>query len=80
MNIQEPRLAPNKDVIVGAIRESPTKSRQISHLPAFQLQGGDTLSIHLYNSNKKKLISFDYSMIGSKRIIRVSKGIQTLKR
>ena len=27
--------APDKDVIVGAIHESPAKSRQVSHLSAF---------------------------------------------
>ena len=40
---------------------------------------GDALSIRLYNINKKKLIDFDYSIVGFEKIVRMSKDISKLK-
>ena len=41
---------------------------------------GSPLSIRLYNSRKKKLISFDHSIVGFGKIVRMAKRIATLKR
>ena len=41
---------------------------------------GSPLSIRLYNSNKKKLISFDYSIVGFGKVTRMAKRVATLKR
>ena len=41
---------------------------------------GNPLSIRLYNSNKKKLIFFDYSIVGFGKIVRMAKRVATLKR
>ena len=41
---------------------------------------GNPISIRLYNSKKKKLISFDYGIVGFGKIVRMAKRIATLKR
>lgn len=41
---------------------------------------GNPLSIRLYNSNKTKLISFDYSVVGFGKIVRMAKRVASLKR
>ena len=41
---------------------------------------GRPISIRLYNSKKKKLISFDYSIVGFGKIMRMAKRVTTLKR
>lgn len=41
---------------------------------------GKPLSIRLYDSNKKKLISFDYTVAGLTKIVRMAKRVPTLKR
>ena len=40
---------------------------------------GDALSKRLYNIRKKKLINFDYSIVGFEKIVRMSKEISKLK-
>ena len=40
---------------------------------------GNALSISLYSINKKKLISFDTSIVGFGKIVRMSKRIPTLR-
>ena len=40
---------------------------------------GDALSIRLYNIRNKKLIDFDYSIVGFGKIVRMSKEIPKLK-
>lgn len=41
---------------------------------------GNALSIRLYNINKKKLIHFDYSIVGFGNILRMAKRVTTLKK
>ena len=41
---------------------------------------GNPISIRLYNSNQKKLASFDYSIVGFGKIVRRAKKVTTLKR
>lgn len=41
---------------------------------------GDAYSIRFYNRNKKKMISFDYSIVGFDKIVRMARNITSLKR
>lgn len=41
---------------------------------------GSPISIRLYNSNKKKLIFFDCSIVGFGKIVRMAKEVPALKR
>lgn len=41
---------------------------------------GDAYSIRLYDLHKKKQISFDYSIVGFGKIVRMAKNIPALKR
>ena len=36
-------------------------------------------SIRLYNSKKKRLISFDYSVVGFEKILKMAKGVPKLR-
>ena len=40
---------------------------------------GEPLSIRLYNSKKKRLISFDYSVVGFEKILKMAKGVPKLR-
>jgi hypothetical protein len=40
---------------------------------------GNAYAIHLYNINKKKLISFDYGVVGFGKIVKMAKNIPSLK-
>ncbi len=41
---------------------------------------GNPLSIHLYGTDKKKLISFDYSIVGFGKIVRMAKSVNLIRK